>query len=89
MKAKISFILFLFLFYSYSIYAQEFKAGAAIRVITPEKLLPISGGMGTPEMPVGKQGDLFERALVLEKGDTRVAIVGIDTLGWPSVLGDR
>src|SRR5690606_25209778 len=25
----------------------------------------------------------------LEKGNTRVAIVGIDNLGWPSVLGDR
>jgi hypothetical protein len=69
--------------------AQTFKAGAALRVITPEKLLPISGGMGTPEMPVGKQGDLFVRALVFEKGETRVAIVGIDNLGWPAVLGDR
>ncbi|MBW6535225.1 MAG: hypothetical protein K0B11_09460 [Mariniphaga sp.] len=69
--------------------AQTFKAGAALRVITPEKLLPISGGMGTPEMPVGKQGDLFVRALVLEKGETRVAIVGIDNLGWPAVLADR
>lgn len=69
--------------------AQTFKAGAALRIITPEKLLPISGGMGTPEIPVGTQGDLFVRALVFEKGETRVAIVGIDNLGWPSVLGDR
>ncbi len=67
--------------------AQTFKAGAALRVITPEKLLPISGGMGAPEIPEGKQGDLFVRALVFEKGETRVAIVGIDNLGWPSVLG--
>jgi hypothetical protein len=45
--------------------------------------------MGAPELPVGKQGDLFVRVLVLEKGETRVAIVGIDNLGWPAVLGDR
>ncbi len=89
MKAKILFILFIFLFNVYTIKAQEFKAGAATKVITPEKLLPISGGMGTPEMPLGKQGNLFVRALVFEKGDTKVAIVGVDNLGWPAVLGDR
>jgi hypothetical protein len=89
MKAKIVFILFIILFYKYTLPAQDFKAGASFRILTPEKLLPISGGMGTPEMPVGKQGDLFVRALVLEKGNTRVAIVGIDNLGWPAVLGDR
>jgi len=69
--------------------AQIFKAGAALRVITPENLIPISGGMGTPAIPVGKKGDLFVRALVLEKGQTRVAIVSIDNLGWPAYLGDR
>lgn len=68
--------------------AQTFKAGAAKRVITPEKLIPISGGMGEPVMPDGKVGDLFVRALVLEKNDTRVAIVSIDNLGWPAYLGD-
>ena len=31
--------------------AQIFKAGAAIRIITPENLIPISGGMGTPVIP--------------------------------------
>jgi hypothetical protein len=69
--------------------AQTFKAGAAMRVITPEKLIPISGGMGAPVMPEGKQGELTVRTLVLEKGKTRVAIVSIDNLGWPAYLGDR
>jgi len=69
--------------------AQTFKAGAALRVITPETLIPISGGMGTPVQPTGKKGDLFVRALVLEKGETRIAIVSIDNLGWPAALGDR
>ena len=69
--------------------AQHFKAGAAVRVITPDPLLPVSGGVGTPNPVTQKQGDLFARAVVFDKGDTRVAIVGIDNLGWPSALGDK
>lgn len=89
MKIKIHFFLVILFASSVTLSAQDFKAGAALRKITPEKLIPISGGMGTPVMPTGKQGDLFVRALVLEKGSTRVAIVSIDNLGWPAYLGDR
>lgn len=70
-------------------YAQTFKAGAAVRVITPNPLLPVSGGIGTPRPATVKQGDLYARALVLEKGKTRVAIVNVDNLGWPSALGNK
>ena len=66
-----------------------FKAGAAVRLITPDPLLPVSGGVGTPKPANEKKGDLYVRALVLEKGAKRIAIVGIDNLGWPSALGDR
>ncbi|MBS1749299.1 MAG: hypothetical protein JST63_05305, partial [Bacteroidetes bacterium] len=52
-------------------YTQDFKAGAAVRVITPDPLLPVSGGIGTPKPATIKQGDLYARALVLEKGNTR------------------
>jgi len=69
--------------------AQEFKVGAAVRVITPDPLLPVSGGIGTPKKTTTKKGDLFVRAMVLQKGTTRIAIVGIDNLGWTSALGDR
>lgn len=89
MKAFFSLFIIWLVFSFVSIHAQTFKAGAAMRVITPEKLIPISGGMGTPVMPGGKQGDLTVRTLVLEKGETRVAIVSIDNLGWPAYLGDR
>jgi hypothetical protein len=88
MKTKVL-VLFLFLVFTAQTQAQTFKIGAALRKITPEKLIPISGGMGTPEMPTSMKGDLFVRVLVLEKGDTRVAIVNIDNLGWPAYLGDR
>src|SRR5688572_20004906 len=71
------------------IHAQIFKAGAAIRLITPDPLLPVSGGVGQPKKAVEKKGDLFVRAVVFEKGKTKVAIVSIDNLGWSSSLGDR
>src|SRR5664279_4676267 len=69
--------------------AQEFKAGAAFRVITPHPLLPVSGGIGTPKPATIQNGDLYVRVLVLEKGNVRIAIVGVDNLGWSSILGDR
>ncbi|MCE7041896.1 hypothetical protein [Dyadobacter sp. CY312] len=70
-------------------YAQHFKAGAALRNITPNPLLPVSGGIGTPKKTVEKNGDLFVRALVIQKGDTKVAIVNVDNLGWPAALGNK
>jgi hypothetical protein len=78
-------------FWSWSIPAAraEIQAGAAMRVITPEKLLPISGGMGNPKPSREKRGDLTARALVFRKGDTTLAVVALDLLGFPSALGDR
>ncbi|QIP17096.1 hypothetical protein G8759_32910 [Spirosoma aureum] len=75
-------------FYSHA-FAQDFKAGAAVRLITPNPLLPVSGGIGTPKKAVEKKGELFVRACVIEKGSTRIAIVSVDNLGWPSVLGNK
>jgi hypothetical protein len=88
MKTKLFSLLYLILFILTSVNAQSFRVGAAKRVITPETLIPISGGMGEPVMPVGKIGDLTVRAVVLEKNNTRVAIVSVDNLGWPAYLGD-
>lgn len=65
------------------------KVGAAVRIITPDPLLPISGGMGAPKPSKEKRGDLTARAVVFQKGSTTVAIVGIDLLGFPSVLGNK
>lgn len=72
-------------------YAQSptFKAGAATRLITPDPLIAVSGGVGIPNPVKEKNGDLFVRALVFEKGTERLAIVSIDNLGWPAVLGDK
>src|SRR5690349_14255977 len=67
----------------------QFRAGAAVRIITPDPLLPVSGGIGTPKPTKEKRGDLFVRAIVFEKDNTKIAIVSIDNLGWPAVLGDQ
>src|SRR5207248_10959177 len=67
----------------------EFRAAISIRVVTPDPLLPVSGGMG-PSHPVNKkEGDLTVRALVFADDQTRVAIVSADVLGLPSVLGNK
>jgi len=66
-----------------------FRAAIAVRDVTPEKLLPVSGGMGPSEPVTKKIGKLTVRALVLENGGTRVAICSTDFLGFPSVLGDK
>ena len=69
--------------------AQEFQAAAAKRIITPDPLLPVTGGFG-PTKPVHeKRGELTARAIVLARGDVKVAIVSLDLLGFPSVLCDR
>ena len=66
-----------------------FRAGIAVRVVTPDPLLPVSGGVG-PSNPVKeKRGEITARALVFEQEGTRVAFVSVDFLGFPSVLGDR
>ena len=75
--------------WAFSANAQSLKVGAAVRIITPDPLLPVSGGIGTPKKATEKKGDLFIRAMVFEKGDIRVAIVNVDNLGWPSVLGNK
>lgn len=84
------FIIFISLsFLFFDLHAQSFKAGAAKRSITPDPLLPVSGGIGTPNPVTKKQGDLSVRALVLEHNSVRIAIVSIDNLGWPAALGDK
>ena len=67
----------------------EFRSGAAMRVITPDPLLPVSGGVGEPQATTEKRGELTARAMVFSDGTTTIAVVGIDVLGFPSVLGDR
>ena len=67
----------------------ELHVGVGRRVITPDPLLPVSGGLGPTAIAREKRGDLTARAMVFRNGDTSVAVVALDLLGFPSVLGDR
>ncbi|MDB4491893.1 hypothetical protein N9260_02630 [bacterium] len=67
----------------------QIRVGVGKRVVTPNPLLPVSGGIGPGRPATKKLGDLYARAMVIERGETRVAFVAVDFLGFPSVLGDR
>ena len=85
----LSLIFILLLCCPLTAYNQIIQVGAAKRVLTPNPLLPISGGIGTPNAARENKGDLFVRAMVFEKGDVRFAMVSVDFLGWTSILGNR
>lgn len=67
----------------------EFRAAIAVRRVTPEPLLPVSGGVGPSSPTTRKMGELTVRALVLEQDGTRVAICSTDFLGFPGVLCEK
>jgi hypothetical protein len=67
----------------------ELKVGVGKTIITPDPLLPVSGGVGPGRPAKAKQGDLTARAIVFQQGDTKVAFVQLDLLGFPSVLSAR
>lgn len=67
----------------------EFRAGIAVRDVTPDPLLPVSGGVGPSKTAREKIGKLTVRAFVLENNGTRVAICSTDFLGFPGVLCNR
>jgi len=69
--------------------AAALRAGIAVRNVTPDPLLPVSGGVGPGHPATRKQGELTVRALVFEQEGTRVAIVSADFLGFPATLGNR
>jgi hypothetical protein len=58
-------------------------------VITPDPLLPVSGGLGPSAPAKEKRGELTARAVVFQSGRTSIAVVSLDLLGFPSVLCDR
>lgn len=82
-------IILLMLFSCGTILGQELTIGAAKRLITPNPLLPVSGGVGIPKPAHTKAGDLWVRAMVVQQGTEKLAIVSIDNIGWPALLGDE
>lgn len=81
--------IFLLLLAGLTLNGQSLRGGAALRKITPDPLLPVSGGVGKPSAVTQKKGDLFVRVMVLEYQGTKVAFASLDNLGWPAVLGNK
>jgi hypothetical protein len=67
----------------------EFRAAIAVRDVTPDPLLPVSGGVGPSKPTTRTFGRLTVRAMVIENSGTRVAICSTDFLGFPGVLCDK
>src|SRR5262245_38324847 len=65
------------------------KAGAAETVITPPLGIDLTGFGGRPGSATGVHSDLYARALVLESGADRLAIVSLDVLGLDPDLVSR
>jgi neutral/alkaline ceramidase-like enzyme len=59
------------------------KAGFNKVCISPSIGVPLAGFAARPEVSTGIHDDLFARALVLETGDTAVALVSVDLLALP------
>ena len=70
---KVTLLVVIYLLISCTVFGQTelLKAGAALRTITPDPLIPVSGGVGIPNPATIKQGELFVRVMVLEKGKNR------------------
>ncbi len=77
------------LFFAVSAAQAEIEVGTGVRIITPNPLLPVSGGIG-PGSPVhDKRGELNVRAIAFRRGDVAVGVVCVDVIGFPGVLADR
>lgn len=65
----------------------QWKAGAAVVVVTPEKLLWMAGYASRKKPAEGKVQDLYAKALAIEdSGGTRFVIVTLDLIGVPQSL---
>jgi hypothetical protein len=89
MLGRVMLVMFLAGFAGKVTAQDSLEVGVGKRIITPDPLLPISGGLGPTSAVREKRGDLTARALVLRRGETTVAIVSLDLLGFPSVLCRR
>jgi neutral/alkaline ceramidase-like enzyme len=65
------------------------RAGAAETVITPPAGIDLTGYANRPSAAVGKQDDLYARAVVLEAGERRLALVSVDLLGFEITDADE
>jgi neutral ceramidase len=86
-RFKAAFFLFPFVLWPASAAAQEFKAGFARVVITPERPIWLAGYASRNKPSEGKVHDLHARAFALEdRRGTRVVLVNAEVIGFPRPL---
>ncbi|MAF09830.1 hypothetical protein CMK11_05200 [Candidatus Poribacteria bacterium] len=61
--------------------SQPLLAGAAMRVVTPERPAYLAG-LRSPRLSDGVHDDLYARAVAMSQGDETVILVGIDVIGY-------
>jgi len=88
-KQTCVFVILFHIVFAPQLFSEQFDVGVGRRIITPNPLLPVSGGMGPTAPATEKRGELSARAMVLRSGQTTVAFVALDLLGFPSVQCDR
>jgi hypothetical protein len=67
----------------------DFRAGWASEIITPELGCPLAGFDARKGVATGVHDDLFSRALVLDDGTTKIALVSVEVLGLSRSFSDR
>ncbi|HUY91420.1 MAG TPA: neutral/alkaline non-lysosomal ceramidase N-terminal domain-containing protein [Pirellulales bacterium] len=89
-RLPLAMALTLFALFPVSAFAEGWKAGAAKTVITPEKLMWMSGYGARDKPAEGKLIDLWAKAIVLEDpSGKRAALVTLDLVGIDRDLGLR
>jgi neutral ceramidase len=68
--------------------AEDFRVGAAAEVITPAPGTPMSGSI-VPRSVQAVDDDLHAKAIVIEQGDTKVAMVVCDLITMPRPVVDE
>lgn len=69
--------------------SDKFTAGIAVEIVTPDPLLPVSGGLGPSAPADRKLGELTVRSLYFADQDTELVIVSADFLGFPGALARK
>ncbi len=71
---KLFLVVLPFLLITTGVFAQDLMVGSAKRILTPNPLIAVSGGVGMPQPATIKKGDLYARGQIektCERNTTR------------------
>ena len=79
---------FLFLLVFTSVSYAEFRAGAAVVSVTPDKMPAIINGGMLPRIADKVKTPVNARAIVMDDGKEKIAIVVVDSCMIPKIVAD-